>query len=307
MLLALTIALAACRASDARSFNFSCFQPTPQPNAPSLPNITDQFTATVIANIQTKGYTMTMKEYYDDVNNRGRLETTNPSGQTLTRIYTFTDKQWYQINGSDCTVHDLSPDSFLAFPATFDNQGNAHIRGVADILNFGRQYHDVYVGQDTVRGMGVDHWKACQTDDFGQETMSMDWYFTVNEDGTSSYRYGTPVRLVIEGIAGGQDDDQGDDDYDGDADGDDDDDGFDGDDDASTTHYFKHIYDFSSFTSGPPDSRLFQIPHNIHCHGSQKKLPTVPNEYSVGMQMIDPDMGVVQHGVVSCATTIIYL
>ena len=279
---------------------FTCEPPTPQANAPSLPDISNQFEATVTANIENKDYKVRVKEYYDDVNNRGRLDTlANGIIPALTRIYTFTDKQWYKINGSDCTVHDLTPDSpFLAFPFRFDNQSNAHVLGIADVLNFGRQYGDVYAGKETIEGKKVDHWKTCLRDDDGNLMMSMDWYFAVSENGSS--RHGTPVRLVIEGISDGPDDNSNDL-----ANGDDEDDRDDGNSDdvdptGSSSHHFRHTYDFTSFTAGPPDASLFRVPRNIHCHpyGSHKQLPKLPDKYSVGVQTIYQEIGLVQHGLV---------
>ena len=262
----------------AHSRDFICTLPIPSPLAPSLPNITNQFTTRVEANIENRGYTVTLVEYYDEPNNRGRLDFSRSGRRTLTLIYTYTDNQWFSINGSVCTAHLLSPNvTFQAFPVTFDSQGNAHIRGVADILRFGRQYNETYVGREIVRGITADHWRSCMTTRRGGN-MSLDWYFAAANWTTTSD--GTPVRLVIEGV---------DPDRNSASNG------------SVGSHYFKHSYEFVFFTPGQADNELFQIPHGLFCDGSQvaKNLPPVPNQFFARLQAIDAINNTVQEFSVS--------
>lgn len=213
-----------------------------------------------------RGYTATVVEYYDEPNNRGRLDFSRNGGRTDTLIYTFADNQWFYINGSACTAYQVSNTSRIrAFPVSFDRAGNAHIRGVADILRFGRQYNETYLGQANVRGITADHWKSCMTTRVGGN-MSLDWYFAAANWTTTSN--GTPVRLVVEGV----------------------------DPTINMTshqivgsHYFKHSYEFVFFTPGQADNEMFQIPHGVFCDGSQvaKTLPPVPDEFYTKIQAID--------------------
>lgn len=263
--------------------NFSCIvAPTPFPgDPPSLPNIGNQFTTQVEANIENKGYTVNAVEYYDEPNNRGRLDFSGAYQKgKFSLIYTYSDQQWFYINSTHCTAHPLLPNStFLAFPVNFANQGNAHIRGIADILLFGKKYNETYLGQEEVRGISADHWKTCMDTRFGG-SMSVDWYF-VAEDWTSEGN-GTPLRLVIEGVDPNRAQNNPTDNTEG-------------------WHYFKHSYDFVSYTTGPPDNSVFQIPRGMFCDGSNttKDMPAIPEHFSARLQMVNAVNNTIYHLAVS--------
>ena len=258
------------------SQNFSCSLPTPVTGAPSLPNVTNQFTTYVEANIENKGYTVNAVEYYDEPNNRGRLDFSGDNHGESSLIYTYSDQQWFHINSSHCTAHSLQPnDTFLAFPINLGNQGNAHIRGISDVLFFGKKYNETYVGQEEVRGIMADHWKTCADTRFGG-SMSLDWYFAVDE--WTSEGHGTPLRLVIEGT----DPNMG---------------RNDASDDTNGWHYFKHSYDFVFFEASAPADSVFQIPRGMFCDGSKstKSIPFIPENFSARLQLVNAINNTIYH------------
>lgn len=268
----------------ARSQNFSCTVPAPSPGAPPLPNIANQFTTRVEANIENRGYTVIASEYYDEPNNRGRIDFSGGmAGLPRTRIYTYTDNQWFDINGTQCTANLLSPNtSFTGFPVSFDNQGNAHIRGVADVLRFGKTFNETYLGREEVRGITADHWRTCMPNRLsGNIRVQMDWYFAAANWRTTSE--GTPLRLVVEGVDQNRPPRNN---------------------PTATvngTHYFKHSYEFVFFTPGPIDNELFQIPRGIFCDGSQvaKDVPPISNQFFARLQAVDALNNTIRHFSVS--------
>jgi hypothetical protein len=232
-----------------------------------LPNITNQFTTRVEVNVENEGYTVNLVEYYDEPNDRSRLDLLRSGMQPISRIYNFADKQWFLISGSTCTAHRFSPEQqFPKSPVAFDDQGNAHIQGVNSFLKFGSQYNETYVGRKSVRGISADHWRSCLHTRFGGN-MSLDWYFAAANWTTANK--GTPLRLVVEGVFP---------------------------DPLSNTSNksmgfrpFKNSYEFVFFTPGQPDNELFQIPQGLFCDGDQvaKNLPPVPSQFSARIQAID--------------------
>ena len=243
---------------------------TPSPDAPPLPNLASQFTTRIEANIENRGYTIDTVEYYDEPNNRGRLDFSGGTFSTpQTRIYTFADNQWFSINGTQCTAYHLTPNvSFRGLPITFDPAGQAHIRGVADLLRFGKQYNETYLGREEVRGIQADRWRSCIVTR-RNFNVTLDWYFAAADWQTTAD--GTPLRLIVEGVAPNRTDPNN------------------PTANVSGFHHFKHSYEFVFFQPGPADNLLFQLPRGIYCDGTQlaKNLPPIPNQFSTKVQIID--------------------
>ena len=259
------LTLATCEA-------FVCVLPNPSPNPPALPQLPDHFTTEVEGNIENRGYTVNVVEYYDGPNDRGRLDISGARGADRTLIYTFADMQYFQINKSRvpgstsnvCTAHTISPNApFNPFAPVFVN-GTAHIRGVADFLHFGRQYGEVYAGTAQVRGIDAYRWSACANTSLGGN-MSVDWYFS---SANWSSPYARPLRVVVEGVDPSR--------------------GRNASGSPLPPHYFKHSYDFINFEAGSPDPTVFQIPPGTFCSGSRpaKYLPPVPDRFSARYEFI---------------------
>ena len=264
----------ACTAAAQSAEPFICSAPRPAPNSPPLPDLPNRFTARIEANIVNRGYTVDVVEYYDEPENRGRLEISGPrlrNGRSFggsTIIYTFADMQSFRINNTDstCKAQTISATNrFNPFRPSIDAQGNAHIRGAADLFRFGKQFGETYMGRDVaVRGIAADRWRSCMNTTFGGN-MTIDWYFASANWTTTAV--GQPLRAVIEGVNPMFDPQTRMANF-------------------SVLHYFKHYYDFTVFAVGQPDSSLFQIPKGIFCDGGKvaRNLPNVPNSFSVRFQ-----------------------
>ena len=250
------------------SYNFSCVLPSSSPVHIPLPNITNQFTIHVEANIENKGYTVNAIEYYDEPNDCGRLDFSGGSYGESSIIYTYDEQEWLHINSTHCTAYPLLPNTtFLAFPVNFDIHGNAHIRGIADVLMFGKKYDEMYIGQEEVRGIRADRWKTCMDTRLGG-TMSVDWFFEADNWTMEGHR--TPLRMLVEGVDPNTPHSNASDNQAG-------------------WHYFKHSYDFVFFEPGPPDNSVFQIPRGMFCDGSKiaKDMPPISEQFTAQLQMVD--------------------
>jgi hypothetical protein len=247
------------------SYNFSCVLPSSSSAHIPLPNITNQFTVHIEANIENKGYTVNSVEYYDEPNDRGRLDFSGGSYGESSVIYNYDEQEWLHINATHCTAYPLlSNTTFLAFPVNFDIHGNAHIRGIADVLKFGKKYGESYIGQDEVRGIKADEWKTCMDTRSGG-TMSVHWFFEADTWTMDGHK--TPLRMVVEGMdrSTPQSDNQAD------------------------WHYFKHSYDFVFYEPGPSSNSVFQIPRGMFCAGTKiaKNIPTISEQFTAQLQMVD--------------------
>ena len=278
-LLSLLLCAAAAVAQRGKS-NFTCVVPTSSPalDEPPLPSLPSQFVARVVANIENRDYFVEAVEYYDYPNNRGRMDILGGrrgSNSQHSTIYTYDDGQYLSFDSTRCKVHYLSKrTAFSVFPFSFDSPGHMHIRGVADILHFGRQFNEIYLGEEDLRGIRANRWRTCLTTRAGGN-MSMDWYFSAAYNASGRRRpsrlsEGTPLRLVIEGVdpnfgrRRGNFSERG-------------------------SHYFKHTYEYLTFKAGPIDSSAFQIPSGMFCDGANvtKDVPTLPDQFSTHVQVFN--------------------
>ena len=106
-----------------------------------LPNFPTQFSAVIEANLGQQNSTWNVREYFDEVGNRGRFEITT-FGSTIVGIFDYDDGEIFMITGGDtCEVSliaDPATRSFFAQTPIFGFEvgvnGSIHIGTVRDFF-----------------------------------------------------------------------------------------------------------------------------------------------------------------------------
>ena len=217
-----------------------CAQPMPlcnqssyttSPNPP-IPNLPQQFSAVIEANYLESNQSALAREYFDEIENRGRFELNAILGifdYNLNEVFLIPDP----YTGDSCTVQmasALSPQMSHFFGFRMEN-GSVLIGTVAHFFQLNSNDSANYLGQEYVRGIMCDHWQTCTvmrnkscTIDYYFSTA--DWKFTANPNGSQ-----VPVQVILNGWTN---------------------DGL----------YVNHVYSFVDFVSGPwsvPDE-VFMVP-----------------------------------------------
>ena len=245
---------------------------TPDPSDPRFPPLPSQFSTTTQAVIEydrsSGGPTeITVREYFDEVGNRGRLEYAY-NGSTGYIIYDYGMKELFYVygDGSECNVQETTKDNpFLKETFGFRVQDGApHIGTVSQYFRTDTDAI-VFVDQKDVRGIPCNHWKSCFN--FTNKSYTIDYYFSRNDtDWTSSYGDDpVPVLIIVNGTKV--------------------------DNDSSEIRDIMNIYTFVAFDSGPdsvPDE-VFSVPTGLVCKGRirGKPLPSLPNYFATFLEEVD--------------------
>jgi len=112
---------------------------------PPLPVLPPQFQVTMEANILQLETTYSQVEYYDFINQKARYEI-ETVGSSVVIIEDFKTKLAYNITNGVC--YSREPITALG----------GSIRSTNDLLMFGKEYNETYMGVSTVRGVPCDGW-----------------------------------------------------------------------------------------------------------------------------------------------------
>lgn len=234
-----------------------------QPISRAIPDLPDQFETRIEANILQKNYSMEVTEYYDYNNNRGAV-VYHHQGRETRSILQFHNLERHTILANDtCVVSNLTDSRFNIFNFTTDASGG-HVKGVKDILFFGKQFGETYIsGDEEVRGIPVDHWQTCLKMEDRNVSFFLDYFFSKESYDMTYGSQPVPVRAIVNGTGVGFRSN-------------------------STFHSFYHVYDFFSFRPGPiRDENVFKIPVGVFCNGSvnQKDLPKLPDQFTTAVEI----------------------
>lgn len=225
-------------------------------DGPQLPTFPNQFSAEIEANVLHLNLTLHVTEYYDNINERGRVETYSQfsNNVTLVNYGTMEVSHIATINGSkSCTAAPLSANSSRfarrLFGASFVN-GTAHIGAPSQFLRFGEEFNETYIGMEMVRGVPCHRWQSCNVSEGSLTNYTVDYYFT-QVDWTPSM---VPFQIVLNGTRPNND---------------------------GTVHQVFNVYSFVNFRPGPADDDLFRVPPGQPCLGrvASKVLPLLPEDY----------------------------
>lgn len=235
---------------------------------PPLPDIPSQYYATVEANIIQRSESLIVSEYYDQVGDRGRLEITL-NGTKEIGIFDYTLGEIFVIpdpDGGDCRVFPISPTNrFLSMTFGFtETNGSLHIGSPAATLERiqGTNASTIYHGDDTIRGIPVQHWRSCVS--LTNNSYLVDFYFS---NSTWSYGVGgtsmVPIQFNLNASFLGR---------------------------HGSIENANHVYSFVDFQSGPdsvPDD-VFNVPTGLACKGRipGQSVPKPPETFSGRLEFI---------------------
>jgi len=227
-------------------------------DGPQLPSFPNQFSVEIEANILHFNLTRHVTEYYDNVNDRGRIETYSEFSNNVTLVdyNTMEVSHVMTINGSkSCFAASLNATSsrfarFL-FGAQFAN-GTAHIVTPSQFLGLSEAFNWTYIGMDFVRGISCHRWQRCNMSVGSLTNYTVDYYFTPISWSPTMI----PVQIVVNGTSPSNISD-------------------------GTFHQVFNVYSFVNFRPGPADDNLFRVPPGLPCLGriNTKVLPPLPNDY----------------------------
>ena len=257
------------------------------PPDPPLPELPQQFSALIEGNLGHRKQTINLREYFDEIGNRGRIEIagTNENGTFETiGIFDYDDAEIFLIPDrfgdemSECGVR------LIAEPTRFLNQtfgfqmvnGSVHIGSVLGFFQLVGDANPIYLEPEIVRGIPCDHWQTCHV--LVNNSYTLDYYFSA-ENWTDAYSDGpVPVQIRLKGSRL----------------------------DQNGVLMINHTYNFVAFNSGPdsvPDE-VFVVPTGLACRGRIPgiPLPVLPPYFSMFLEAVTPDTQTVQFFRVSLLT-----
>ena len=238
---------------------------------PSLPN---QFSLRVEANFLESNRTAVFHEYFDGVNDRGKM-VFNWNGTVVRVILDYANNEVFVYpdlrSGRECRVFTLSQSNFINF--TFgivrNDDGSLHVGTAKHFLEgISVDSPTRYIGLDTIRGIPVVQWQACFNSD--NYSFIADYYFTTDNwsydtiSNPTDYNM-TLVKIQVRGqiLLNG------------------------------TVKDFNHVYSIFHFLSGPnsvPD-HSFVVPTGLACVGRIPGIdkPQLPQFFSTSIQFLSPN------------------
>ncbi|XP_048758881.2 uncharacterized protein LOC125668617 isoform X1 [Ostrea edulis] len=229
-------------------------------SAPKLPQLPSTFQTRIELNLIDKNTTVDLVEYYDYDGNRVRIDTLKNSIEG-SNIYSFDTNEIFYVTNGFCRVGSINSSMGLALFGEMRDDGTMHVRDSSFAFKFGSSYSEVYIGQDSVRGIVVDHWKSCMKWAQSNRTYTVDYYFSAEGVwNTSSGFVSVPVRAEVTGP------------------------GYSG--------PMHHVYDYYSFSPSLPDdiTTVFETPVGVICPGRQstRGLPPIPAQFYYRMEVVNP-------------------
>jgi len=241
-------------------------------DGPPLPTFPDQFSAEIEANIVNLNLTLHVTEYYDNINQRGRIESYSAFGGNVMLVNYDTMEVSHIMTGPSgqrsCMAAPLAANSSrfarLLFGAQFIN-GIAHIVPTTQFLMFGAQFDEMYIGIETVRGVPCHRWQSCNVTTGSQRNYTIDYYFTQTNWNHNPVMI--PFQAVVNGTRPNFNATDG------------------------SIHQVYNVYSFVNFRGGPADDDLFRVPPGLPCFGriTGKPLPPLPQDYyTVLYELVNP-------------------
>ena len=181
--------------------NTSNFTGSPSMPPPSLPT---QFSVVIELNIGSENRASDIKEYVDEVGNRGRLEisSTNFRANTVVGIFDYGDGEIYLIpdinnTGDACAVKPIAtPGPFFPITLGFQVAGRSiRIETINRFFQAMRTASIRWVGVEDVRGIPCNRWQTCTV--MQSYSYTLDYYFATDDWEFALGDAPTPVQMVL--------------------------------------------------------------------------------------------------------------
>ncbi|XP_060077531.1 uncharacterized protein LOC132557063 [Ylistrum balloti] len=234
---------------------------TPRPTDPQLPTLPGDFETRVEANIQDKGFSMTAREYFSDLENKATVKLIR-DGDITTLLFDYANNQLFYVKDNRCQIGNLSADPNTMLFGDDMVKGVPHIVTTRAALHFLKSNGQVYKGTAVVRGITTDHWQTCLQWPKLNSTFILDYYFTTTSWVDPVAFPQIPVRAVATGtqILG-----------------------------SGRAVNFTHTYEYVDFWPQiTTDSNVFETPNGVICFGrvKTKPVPTLSTKYHYRTEII---------------------
>ncbi len=244
----------------------------PKSGDPPLPSIPNQFVSTIEGNLLSRSQSIVIKEYYDQIGDRGRLEV-YANGTKATGIFDYNLEEIFvttnRNGGDECVVHEISPTSRDPFGRTFgftEVNGTIHIGSPAAFLEMiGGNNSAIYQGNDTIRGIPVQRWQSCIS--VPNNSYVISYFFASQSEWTFGEQVDMSVMIPLEFSVNA----------------------------SFVTPFGRidnayNIYSFVNFQSGPnsvPDD-VFQVPAGLVCKGRLpgQAIPTLAGTFFARIEIL---------------------
>jgi len=152
------------------------------PPSITVPVLPAQFSFVVEANLLQR--TSNIKEYVDEVGNRGRLElsSTNFGANTIVGIFNYSNREIFlipDVNTSDACA--VKPIANLSAPSQVPSVGFQDVNGTIQIgivnrfFQLLRNTNARWLGMEVVRGIPCNRWQTCTA--MQNNSYTLDYYF----------------------------------------------------------------------------------------------------------------------------------
>lgn len=127
-------------------------------NEPSrnLPKLPTAFMAMIEVNLVNQNYSLQLIEYYDEERNRYALTTVSSkgNGENKHEIFSYGSNEVISIDlrSGTCRVSPLEDFQLDWFPFPLVHR-KPHYSGVSQVLHFGSEFNETYMGTALVRGI----------------------------------------------------------------------------------------------------------------------------------------------------------
>jgi len=253
-------------------------------DGPALPRAPPQFSTEIEANILHFNYTLHVVEYYDWINNRGRIDTYSSLGEVNTTLVDYNKLEVSHImttadGNKSCFAAPLAADSSRfarrVFGTQFDN-GTAHVVTSSQFIGIIAGLNRTYIGIEMVRGIPCHRWQSCNITEDGRANYTIDIFFTQADWSRPSQ---VPIQIIVNGTV------------------------TEGNGSNSTIRQVNNVYSYINFQYGPASDDVFRVPPGQPCLGRQigKKLPPLPDDYySAVYETINPEFSTISYFKVTC-------
>lgn len=243
------------------SFQMYCTTYNGTNTGPPLPDLPDQYSTTIEANLVEANLSVTGYEYFDHPGNRATLKI-EAKDILYTIVFDYASDELFYVSKGQCTTHNLTEDNNnILFGNVTGPKGGFHTFTAGGALHFSKAFGEKYMKPAVVRGIQCDWWRSCLYWPQLKANFTLDYYFTAKNWSDPINYPQIPVRALATGVYV---------------------------DKLGQTKNFTHYYDYIDFrTSIPDDTTVFETPKGVVCQRKKSKpVPQLMSFYHYRQEII---------------------